>query len=163
MILQWNPVSCITGNSMSSHGKLFSKKWSQLHHLTFDILPQEVFFSEIQPIAWPETVCPAMRIIFWWNPASCMTKSSMSSYRNDFPIKSSQLHYPEFHIQPCKSFLSEIQPSAWLEIACPATEMISKWNQASWICWIVIVIKHFWNDLYHCYIYAKHWKTRFYI
>jgi len=23
-------------------------------------------------------------------------------------------------------------------------------------CWIVIVIKHFWNDLYHCYIYAKH-------
>jgi len=23
-------------------------------------------------------------------------------------------------------------------------------------CWIVIVIKHFWNDLYHCYIHAKY-------
>jgi len=37
-----------------------------------------------------------------------------------------------------------------------------KWAWAPF-CWIVIVIKHFWNDLYHCYIYAKHWKTRFYI
>ena len=30
-------------------------------------------------------------------------------------------------------------------------------------CWIVIVIKQFWKALYHCYIQAKHWKTRFYV
>jgi len=31
------------------------------------------------------------------------------------------------------------------------------------LCWIVIVIKQFWKALYHCYIQAKYWKTRFYV
>jgi len=86
---QWNQVKCITGNSMSSYGNYFHMRSSQLYHQKFNVQLQKLFSTEAQPIALPESSCPAPGIIFHWNQASCITRNCMSSHRNYFPIKSS--------------------------------------------------------------------------
>jgi len=102
------------------------------------VQPWDLLPIEIQPVALPDSLRPAIWFISHWNQASRMTRNSMSSHGIYFLVKSSQQQYQKFHVQPWDVFPIEIQPVALLDSPHPAMGFI--WSSLFDYFWMTVTI-----------------------